>query len=146
MLSYASQVLASDVAGGSSPPFEPDTLLPAQFYREARGEVESTPERRLIIAILGDAFECYRKWAKRGASRPEFIDAERWILQKDWEWPFSFNNVCSFLDLDPAYVRKGAVRWKEQALRGDVRYVPQRVRGATRCTGQLRPKPRRPRH
>jgi hypothetical protein len=47
-----------------------------------------------------------------------FQDAEEWILEKDTDWPFSFETICEVLGLNPDYVRQGLVRWKEAKLAG----------------------------
>jgi hypothetical protein len=38
--------------------FEPDTILPAQFYAMFKNSQYREPERRLMVAILEDAVSC----------------------------------------------------------------------------------------
>ena len=45
------------------PLFTPDTLLPSQFFDRVRRRVEHDGERRLMIAVLEDAVDVYRKQA-----------------------------------------------------------------------------------
>lgn len=40
-----------------------------------------------------------------------------WILDDDKFYLFSFDNICEGLALDPNYVRRGLIRWKEMVLR-----------------------------
>lgn len=86
-----------------------DVLLSDQ-YREIFRRHALDPEKRLMLAILEDAVKSFQGAVERpsGNSRT----AETWILRDDPEWPFSFDNVCEFLDIDPYYLRDGLIRWK----------------------------------
>jgi len=96
--------------------FTPDTLLPSQFFDRARRRSEHDGERRLMIAVLEDAVDVYRKQA--GARDPRgqelFRDAEEWIEDPDRTWLFSFQNICDVLDIDAEYLRRGLHAWKER--------------------------------
>ena len=100
--------------------FQPDTLLPSQFFDRLRRSVTFDGERRLMIAILEDAVEVYRKQA--GAAdrkrRQLFEDAETWIESSANGWVFSFENICDVLGLEAGYLRKGLRAWK-QGMGGD---------------------------
>lgn len=94
--------------------FEPDTLMPEQFYATLRRSQHSDPELRLMAAILEDAVSCLSKdprtWARH--HRKSAQEAESWInTTGEEEWIFSFNNVCETLGLDPNYMRRGLHRW-----------------------------------
>jgi hypothetical protein len=69
----------------------------------------------LMLAVLEDAIECFQKYVaaedKRG--KAQFDEAEEWILEKNSDWFFSFENVCAIVRLDPDYLRQGLLRWKE---------------------------------
>jgi hypothetical protein len=95
-------------------PFEPDTLLPIQFFGALRRKTQIDGERRLMIAVLEDAVHCYMKHARATDPRTRqlFSDAEEWIMASDRSWFFSFENVCDTLDLNPDYVREGLLKWK----------------------------------
>jgi len=43
--------------------FEPDALLPAQFYAAFRGGSSVRGEKRLMLAVLEDALDCFQKYA-----------------------------------------------------------------------------------
>ncbi len=50
---------------GGTTLFEPDLLLPAQFFAALKQKAQTRGERRLMIAILEDAIVCFQKnlWA-----------------------------------------------------------------------------------
>src|SRR5213593_3249827 len=89
--------------------FQPDTLLPSQFFDRMRRRIEHDGERRLMIAVLEDAVDVYRKQAGAGDPRGQalFREAEEWIEDRDRTWLFSFENICDVLDIDSEYVRRG---------------------------------------
>jgi len=96
--------------------FEPDTLLPAQYFGNLRRKTLLEPEKRLMLAILEDAINCYQDnlLAKRGREGRLFTEAEEWILEKGSDWIFSFKNICETLGFNPEYVRKGLLQSKEK--------------------------------
>jgi hypothetical protein len=98
--------------------FQPDVLLPSQFFATLHRRGPQEPEKRLVIAILEDAIDCFRKHhsARDHKARQLFEDAEAWILSEDREWPFSFENICELLDFSPEYLRRGLLAWKEHQL------------------------------
>ena len=100
--------------------FQPDTLLPSQFFDRVRRRVEHDGERRLMIAVLEDAVDVYRKQAAAQEARGQqlFREAEEWIEDRDRTWLFSFENICDVLDIDSGYVRRGLHAWKERVRRG----------------------------
>jgi hypothetical protein len=46
-----------------------------------------------------------------------FQEAEDWIVAKNADWPFSFDNICESLQLNPDYIRQGLLIWKESKRR-----------------------------
>ena len=98
--------------------FEPDTLLAAQYFGNLRRKTLLEPEKRLMLAILEDAINCYQNnlWAQRSRARRLFTEAEEWILDKGSDWIFSFRNICETVGLNPEYVRQGLLRWKEKKI------------------------------
>jgi len=97
--------------------FQPDTLLPSQYFDRLRRRASIDGERRLMVAILEDAVDVYRKQA--GAKDPRgqqmFEEAEAWIDDPDRTWLFSFQNICDVLDIDADYLRRGLRLWKQRA-------------------------------
>jgi hypothetical protein len=100
--------------------FQPDTLLPSQFFDRVRRRTEHDGERRLMIAVLEDAVDVYRKQAGAQDPRGEqlFQEAEVWIEDPDRTWLFSFQNICDVLDIDADYLRRGLHAWKERVRSG----------------------------
>ncbi len=108
----------SSVADAGVSLFQPDSLLPAQFFTALKQRSQACGERRLMAAILEDAIDCFQKhlWAKDNRSRTLRQEAENWFLSDDDSWPFSFSNVCQALDLEPDFLRRGLISWKERQL------------------------------
>ncbi len=100
--------------------FQPDTLLPTQFFDRVRRRTEHDGERRLMIAVLEDAVDVYRKQAGVRDARGQqlFHEAEEWVEDPDRSWLFSFENICDVLDIDADYLRRGLRAWKQRALAG----------------------------
>jgi hypothetical protein len=98
--------------------FEPDTLLPIQYFEAMRKKHLLEGEKRLILSVLEDAVECYMKCIEAATSKGQrlFRDADEWINLEDKRWVFSFDNVCEMLDIDPAYMRTGLRKWKATRL------------------------------
>jgi hypothetical protein len=98
--------------------FEPDALLPAQFYAAFRGGSAVRGEKRLMLAVLQDALDCYQKYAfaKDGHGRQLFADADVWVSCEDRDWYFSFENICETLEINPAYLRHGVQEWRRRAM------------------------------
>jgi hypothetical protein len=98
---------------------QPDTLLPSQYFGVLKRKGAHEAERRLAIAVLQDAVDCYQKhlFARDRKARQLFLDAEQWIASEDRSWPFSFENICELLQINAAYLRRGLGLWKEQHLR-----------------------------
>ena len=73
-------------------------------------EVSSRPEsetQTLMFAVLEDAINTYTEGLTSTvpAKRVEAFKVEVWAATDDYEWPFSFANVCDAVGLDPGYVR-----------------------------------------
>jgi hypothetical protein len=98
--------------------FEPDTVAAAQYFDNLRRKSVLEPEKRLVLAILEDAINTFQDnvTATGPKARKLFNDTESWITQADGDWIFSFTSVCEILGLNPEYVRRGLVRWKEKKL------------------------------
>jgi hypothetical protein len=100
--------------------FTPDTLLPSQYFDRLRSRTDCDGERRLMLAILEDAVDVYRKQA--GATdrkrRQLFLDAEAWIEDTDTTWIFSFESICNALGLEAEYLRGGLRAWKRHVGAG----------------------------
>jgi hypothetical protein len=98
--------------------FEPDTLLPIQYFEAMRRKHLLEGEKRLILSVLEDAVECFMKCIDSPTNKGQrlFREAEEWINLEDKHWVFSFDNVCDMLDINPEYMRRGLREWKQRKL------------------------------
>jgi hypothetical protein len=98
--------------------FQPDVLLPGQYFDDRCRKTHLEPEKRLMLAILEDAIQCFQDShsARCGRSKRLFDEVQRWILDARGDWVFSFESICGVLELDPEYIRKGLVRWRQKEL------------------------------
>jgi len=88
-------------------PFGPDVILPEQYYDQRNGMEQAAGEKALMLAVLEDGIRCFQEHLKNPRVRPRLLarQAEKWIRSADWDWPFSFNNVCDSLSLNPECLR-----------------------------------------
>jgi len=98
--------------------FEPDTLLPIQYFEAMRKKHLLEGEKRLILSVLEDAVECFMKCIDAATNKGQrlFREADEWIAHEDKRWVFSFDNVCDMLDINADYMRVGLSRWKERKI------------------------------
>jgi hypothetical protein len=100
--------------------FEPDVLLPAQYFAAFRREGGLERERMLMLAVLEDAIDCYQKYAhaRDPRGRQMFDEASEWVSSGDRVWLFSFENICDTLEISAEYVRRGLREWRERNQNG----------------------------
>ena len=98
--------------------FQPDSLLLEQYLDTTRRKIVLQPEKRLMLAILKDAVSTFQTdlFAANVKSSRRFEQAKDWISETDGDWVFSFQNICEYLGLNPAYVRNGLLHWMEKRL------------------------------
>lgn len=89
-------------------PNEYDPLLPSQYYDRVAGGSPPSGEFKLFFAILEDALRCYvrSKDCRSAGKRAEFLDAHLWFHTHGTPHLFCFESVCSFLGIDPNWLRK----------------------------------------
>jgi len=118
--------------------FEPDTLLPIQYFEAMRKKHLLEGEKRLILSVLEDAVECFMKCIDSPTSKGQrlFRDADEWINLEDKHWVFSFDNVCDMLDINPDYMRRGLRQWKERKLESMQRAAEALAEASPAETGQ----------
>jgi hypothetical protein len=85
-----------------------DTTVPEQYFQTWKRSEHLEPEKALLLAILEDTIRDYQKYksARDKFGRERFQEAEAWIIAKENDWIFSFENVCELLGLDPSYLRR----------------------------------------
>jgi len=89
-------------------PNEYDPLLPSQYYDRVVGGRSPSGEFKLFFAILEDALRCYvrAKDCRSPIKRAEFLDAHVWFHTRGTPHLFCFESVCSFLGIDPNWLRE----------------------------------------
>jgi hypothetical protein len=76
-------------------------------------------EERLMLAVLENAIEHFQEYAFADDPKGKalFNEAEQWMLEKDSDWFYSFENICETLRLSPDYLRHGLLLWREAKRR-----------------------------
>ena len=101
----------------AGPVFQPDTVLPSQFFGALREKGFIEGEKRLMAAVLADAVDVYMKqaFAADSKARNLFLDAEAWLFgDEPGPWFFSFHNICDMLGLEAEYIRRGLREWQSK--------------------------------
>ena len=99
---------------------QPEAVLPQQFFSECWESAAVEGERRLLVAVLEDALQCFQKYAFAVDARSQrlFREAEEWLMQPDTGAAFTFEYICETRGLDPESVRSGLRRWCERRIAG----------------------------
>jgi len=100
--------------------FAPDIILPEQFSGGVRRDSQASGEKALMMAVLEDGIRCFQEHLRAPRANPRLLSqqAEVWIGAVDYEWPFSFNNICETLGIDPSALRAALFAWKMARLAG----------------------------
>jgi hypothetical protein len=116
---------------------QPDQLFFIQFFDIFRRRLYLEPERILVLAVLEDAVACLRKYAccPQGKGKRLFWETMDWLMIKDDDWLFSFDNVCEALGLDAGYVRRGLIQMVETLVKSSKHHS-----GKSRKSGRKRTK------
>ncbi len=111
--------------------FESDALLTSQFFAVFRRDGGLVRERLLMLAVLEDAIDTYRRYARARGERHHLFDEVRdWVDSADRSWLFSFESICDTLGLDAAHVRRGLrASIARQSMRRAGRFAGQERRG-----------------
>ena len=97
--------------------FQPDTLLAEDYFANFRRKIPLEPERSLLLAVLEDGIRCFQEnlFATSGKRRTLFDEAREWIFSDDDSWFCSFVSICTLMNFDPDYLRRGLRRWEAEA-------------------------------
>ena len=97
----------------------PDLTLPEQYYMRHQGDDGMGPERALMYAVLKDAIRSFYK--NVGATRRKYkkvlLEAETWLGEDSWDYPFSFLVICETLSIDAVCLRARLFAWRDAELR-----------------------------
>jgi hypothetical protein len=98
--------------------FGPDIVLPEQLIEGYRNDSYLSGEKALMLAVLEDGIRCFQEHLRNPRYNPRLLSqqAEEWISAEDWDWPFSFNNVCETLGLGPEALRSTLLTWKASRM------------------------------
>lgn len=111
---------------------ENDVILPVQYLPPARNYFAER-EKSLMFELLIDAVRCFQiRPACKSKRSQRFEEAERWFLSDDYEWPFSFVNVCEALGIEPKRFRRKLVESRNMGTRDMPSSVKIPTRNATR--------------
>ncbi|MFQ5849357.1 MAG: hypothetical protein ACE5JU_02065 [Candidatus Binatia bacterium] len=102
---YRADIFAEKIAVALT---QPDSTVSHGFFDVYGRKSPVEPEKKLMLAVLEDAILCLQgKGLLREKSRKDLCqEAEQWILERDSDWLFSFENICKVLGLDPAPARE----------------------------------------
>jgi hypothetical protein len=103
--------------------FEPDTLLPTQYYEIMRRRHSLEGERKLMFAVLEDAVECYLKNmnARPRKQRILFYEAQNWMYAKHKVGLFAFETLCEALGIEPVILREALESRRRMGQAGSIR-------------------------
>jgi hypothetical protein len=97
----------------------PDLTLPEQYYMRHQGDDGMGPERALMYAVLKDAIRSFYK--NIGATRRKYkkvlAEAESWLSEDSWDYPFSFLVICETLSIDALCLRTRLFAWRDAEMR-----------------------------
>ena len=87
------------------------SILPTQYLD--RGDVRlDEPHKRLMMAVLLSVVDdcrgtLYRRASGYGPARDPSVarEAAAYMASTDRAWPFSFENICEALGVDPDFLR-----------------------------------------
>ena len=76
-------------------------VTPEQFNDIIKGGSIDTGEKRLIFAMFMDALGCLEKYHHSIFPSEQRLMSEAldWV-DSEFDWPYSFENVCAYLQLD----------------------------------------------
>jgi hypothetical protein len=88
--------------------------LGEDYAANFRRKIPLEPERTLLLAVLEDGVRCYQEnlFAVNGKRRTLFDEAREWLFSDDADWFCSFVSICTLLNLEPNYIRRGLRQWE----------------------------------
>lgn len=98
--------------------------------RAHRPELTASPTNRLMLAVLEEALASFQKGLSscRADQRHRSCEVDRWVASTDESFVFSFESICSSLNIDAGYVREGLKRLRSAARQGLHVHNPHGVR------------------
>lgn len=95
--------------------FSAAVVLPEQFSAPADSTDKTRGAVALMRAVLEEAVHCLQQQSMKSGRRAQRLTREvkEWFFTDDPHWLFSFVNICAVLGLDPAYIRRGLMQWRQ---------------------------------
>lgn len=92
-------------------------VLFSDFFSDRHRGAASSSEKRLMLAVLRNALECYQKHllSTDRAGREMFAEAAAWIESTNGRGLFSFESISEALELEPQYLRRRLAAWRASA-------------------------------
>jgi hypothetical protein len=108
------------IDSGEHTMFESQNLLPAQFYPSCPDAARIEPLKKLAFAVLTDAVRVFQTnfGARTTRGIRQFDEAREWLLGPAGHGPFSFENVCYLVEMDPLWLRNLLRRWQAMKRAG----------------------------
>lgn len=129
-----------------SPMLPLDAILPLQFFPARRGGNRIEGVKRLMCAVLDDALRCFEGnlTARSILKRRLFLEAEFWLFkEKGATNPFSFENLCQAVGIEPARFRRALRARRARLLIGETPdRLSRRSRVGPKWSSGARPKAR----
>lgn len=88
----------------------PLSCMPEQFFTDAlNSEAHWSGTRRLLFAVLQDAVACWFRYQRSRSAQGHqlFQEIREWFLTKNRDSLYAFENICTHLNLDAEYFRRG---------------------------------------
>jgi hypothetical protein len=95
-------------------------ILQVQFFFGRPECARKEPLRRLAFAVLLDAVHVFQTnfRAPQRNRRREFNEAREWLFGSHCDGPFSFENVCYLVEVEPSRLRCSLRRWQAMMRAG----------------------------
>lgn len=100
--------------------YQPDILLPEQYYDLRRCRHELRGELKLMFAVLEDAIHCYLHYMN-ARSRPRrilFYEVREWMNSRHSKGLFAYDTLCEALGIDAGRLRKVLEQHRRQIENG----------------------------
>ena len=103
--------------------FEPDMLLSAQYMENLRRKTPIEPEKKLMLAVLEDAINCFQAnaMAERGRRKRLFDETLDWFLHRGDDWLFRLRASARFYGSIPTMCAGGCYGGRTKSSRDRLR-------------------------
>jgi len=94
-----------------------DAIHPVQFSVLWSGRTQTSPERRLLIAMIERAAcdLCLFRRGRTAKARRMYRDAHDWVMSNSRTHIFAFLSICDVLGFSPQAVRAAMLEASEEA-------------------------------